>query len=126
MPVSWHLVDRNQVERAVPDVLLEAVKDERYTAGAMKERAGITPRTWSNYFTSHTSPVPIGAVWAIGDVLGIPGSELMRRAEERARALEGDPLVPRTASGRAAVEEGRKKVHAAEKPKPKRATRRTG
>lgn len=87
VPVKLHAVDSKE-EAALVDVILDEVKAQRYTATEMQARTGIKSRSWQNYFRQRARPIPIKAVYAIADVLGMPGSELMRRAEERAALPE--------------------------------------
>lgn len=75
------------LEHALAGEVLAEVARQQVTAREMQRRTGIKPRTWENYFVNRSTRIPLRVVWEIGDVLGVPGSELMRRAEARAGDL---------------------------------------
>lgn len=72
------------LERALADEVLAEVARQRITATEMQRRTGIKSRTWANYFVNQSSRIPITAVNAVAETLGLRGSELMARAEQRA------------------------------------------
>lgn len=63
---------------------LVAAATPRLTAKAVYTAAGISSSAYSNYFVQCTRDVPVAVVADVARVLGIPASELLRRAEERA------------------------------------------
>lgn len=78
----------NSLETALADEVLAEVARQRVSAKEMQARTGIKPRTWENYLVNRSSRIPVSAIYAMADALGVAGSELMRRAEERAAGME--------------------------------------
>ena len=71
----------NTLEAALADEILAEVARQRYTASQMQAMTGIKSRSWQNYVVNRSRPIPIKAVTSIARALGLPASELMRRAE---------------------------------------------
>lgn len=93
VPVTWHDMDSKQVEAALVDVILERMREDRWTAAEMQRRTNVKSRSWHNYFKSRERAVPLATVYAIAEVLGTSGSELMHAAEERARPKPASSLA---------------------------------
>lgn len=59
---------------------------QRITATEMQRRTGIKHASWRNWMVTASRPVPYPQVVAVCDVLGLPVSEIVRRAEARAES----------------------------------------
>jgi DNA-binding Xre family transcriptional regulator len=60
-----------------------AARSPRLTAREMQRRTGIKHASWRNWFVTAKNPVPYDELEAVCDALGVPLSELLRRAEVR-------------------------------------------
>lgn len=83
----------NTLEAALADEILAEVARQRYSATQMQAMTGIKSRSWQNYVVNRSRPIPIKAVTAIARALGLPASELMRRAERRVGELSSHSVA---------------------------------
>ena len=60
---------------------------QRISTKVMYQAVGVSSSAWNNYFVKCTRDVPIAVVIAVAGRLGMPASELLRRAEDRAAHL---------------------------------------
>lgn len=75
-------------EHALADEILAEVARQRVTSKSVQQASGVKPRAWSNYLTTRNRHMPMKAVVDICAALKVPTSEMLRRAEVRAVALE--------------------------------------
>lgn len=62
----------------------------------IQQSSGMNERTFRRYFVESDRHIPLTAIYAVADVLGMAGSELIRRAE----AAVGIPLEAQEAEAR--------------------------
>jgi transcriptional regulator with XRE-family HTH domain len=74
-------------DKAFADEVLAEMGRQRLPRKEMERRAGITSSTWGNYVTG-ASRIPLGAIFAISEALGVLPEEMMRRARLRADGLD--------------------------------------
>lgn len=76
------------LEAALADEILAEVARQRLTATEMQRRTGIKSRSWQNWLRNRSRPLPLTAAETIAEVLGMPLSELVKRAEHRVEHLD--------------------------------------
>lgn len=64
---------------------------QKIAARAMQRAIGISASAWGYYFVRCTRHIPAGVIFQVADVLGVPASTLIARAE-RNLAPEPDPI----------------------------------
>jgi hypothetical protein len=77
----------HSMESAFADEVLAelgAQRSQGLTAKEVQRRAGITNSTWGNYFVQRTTRIPLSAMLAVSDALGVLPEEMIRRARVRA------------------------------------------
>ena len=74
-------------EHALADEILAEVARQRRTSKSVQDESGVRARAWSNYLTTRNRHLPMPAVVAICDALGVKPSEMLRRAEDRVAQL---------------------------------------
>ena len=63
---------------------------QRITARDLQRAVRVSSSSWSNYFVACTRDVPLSVVYDVAEELGMPGWELLRRAQVRAATLATD------------------------------------
>ena len=72
--------------RALGHAVLNAARDKGMTHKQLQAVSGVEDRSFRRYFVTADRPVPVRAVIAVAEALGLNASELLRRAE----AIVGD------------------------------------
>lgn len=86
----------NAITRAFADEVRAELARQDVSQKAAAAAVGISSTAWQNYFKSRTRDIPMAVVQGLADFLGLPASELMRRAEHRMAQLTAaqDPGLP--------------------------------
>jgi transcriptional regulator with XRE-family HTH domain len=86
----------NAITRAFADEVRAELARQDLSQKAAAAAVGISTTAWQNYFKSRTRDIPMAVVQALADFLGVPASELLRRAEQRMAQLATaeDPGLP--------------------------------
>jgi hypothetical protein len=117
----------NREQRALAAEVRAEMGAQNAKASHIQEALGVSSTAWGTWFVQCTRDVPMSAVYGVANYLGLTPDELMRRAAVRMAAMpEDDPLTPRTAAGKAAVEAGRKALAKEKKPTRRGIRKRTG
>ncbi|MFQ6170921.1 helix-turn-helix domain-containing protein [Oryzobacter sp. R7] len=86
----------NAITRAFADEVRAELARQDISQKAAAAAVGVSTTAWQNYFKSRTRDIPMAVVQALADFLGVPASELLRRAEHRMAQLAAaeDPGLP--------------------------------
>jgi len=109
----------NVEQRALAAEVRAEMGRQNLKAAPIQRSLGISSTAWGTYFVQCSRDVPMSVVVGVAEYLGLPVSELLRRAEVTAESFESgtsmleEMLSPR---GRAALEKGRAAVRDAEDP----------
>lgn len=85
------------------EVLAEAAR-QRISARQLAAEAGVSHSSWKRWFGDANRNLPLDALHAVADVLGVSASELLRRAEEQMEA--GTVRQTKAAQRRKSVRKG--------------------
>lgn len=77
-------------EQGLADEIRAEMSRQRYTARQMQRATGTSSSAWSTYFVQKVRRIPMHLVFEVADILDVPASELIRRAEERIRNSSDD------------------------------------
>jgi hypothetical protein len=76
------------LEDAVAAVILDEMDKQRYTQVELQRMSGVKSRTFANYFTARSRSIPTPILAAVAEALGLTGSEILRRAEQRIALID--------------------------------------
>ena len=71
------------LERAIGLTVQDLAKEQGITHKEIQERCGMADKTFRRYFTEFDRHIPAVELERVAAVLGVPLSEIARRAEDR-------------------------------------------
>lgn len=83
----------NQKQHALGVEILAEMKAQKVSAVEMRRRTGINAASWTNWFVTASNPVKWDVVEQVCDELGVPVSEMARRAEVRVGYVKQPPTA---------------------------------